>query len=56
MTMEFKIVEYNGRITYICATSRADAIKYFCEEKGCTKEFVKKHCLVTCEGRITGWR
>lgn len=56
MTFEFKIVEDNGRITYICARTRADAIKYFCEEKGCPNDYVKKHCLVTCEGRVTGWK
>ncbi len=56
MTLEFKIVEDNGRITYICAKNRTEAIKYFCEEKGCPRDFVKNHCIVTCEGRVTGWR
>lgn len=53
MTHEFKFVEDNGRITYLFARTRSDAIKRFCEDKGCPKDYVKKHCLITCEGCVT---
>ena len=55
MTFDYAISEDNGRITYICAESRKAAIKEFIKEKGCSEEFVNKHCTVKCLGVIQGW-
>ena len=52
MMFEYEINEDNGRKTFIWAESRNDAIRMFIEEKGCPIEFVKKHCLVKCNGRV----
>ena len=43
---DFKFVADVGTITYICAKSRKEAIKFYCEEKGCNEEYVKEHCKV----------
>ena len=52
MMFDFEISEDNGRITYICAKNRSDAIRLFIEEKGCSKDFVKRHYLVKCLGKV----
>lgn len=43
----FKIVEDKGSITYVTAQKPNQAIKKYCEEKGCPIEYAKKHCLIT---------
>lgn len=43
---DFQIVDDNGTISYICAKCRTDAIEIYCKEKGCSKEYVKKHCVI----------
>jgi hypothetical protein len=43
---DFEIVDDNGTITYICAKCRSEAIETYCKEKGCSKEYVKEHCIV----------
>lgn len=52
MTSDYKFVVDNGRIFYICANSRKEAVEEFCKEHGCDKEFVKEHCVVKNLGRI----
>lgn len=52
---DFKIVDDNGTITYICAKNRSDAIKIYIEEKGAPNDYVKKHCLVKCMGRVKSY-
>ena len=43
---DFQFVDDNGTITYVCAKCRSEAIEAYCREKGCSKEYVKKHCIV----------
>ena len=43
---DFQIVDDNGTITYICAKCRSEAIEAYCREKGCSKEYVKEHCII----------
>ncbi len=55
---DYKFVHDNGSITYICASSRKQAIKYFMELHGCSIAFVNDHCVIKCMGRVSreGWR
>ena len=50
MARGFKFILESGRIIYVCADSRKEAIEAFCKEHGCDKDFVKKHCVVKTEG------
>lgn len=43
---DFEFVDDNGTKTYICARNRTEAIKFYCEEKGCPKEYVTEHCVI----------
>jgi hypothetical protein len=52
MASDYKFILDNGYIFYVCAESRNDAIKIFCEEHGMSKEFLEKHCVVKNMGRI----
>lgn len=47
---DFKFVMDSGRIVYVCAESRKEAVKIFCEEQGVPEDFVKRHCLVKYMG------
>ena len=49
---DFKFVLDNGKIFYVCAGSRSEAIDLFCKEHGLGKNFIKEHCIVTNLGRI----
>ena len=42
----FKIIDDNGDITHMFAKSRSEAIKLYCGLKGCSEEYIKKHCIV----------
>lgn len=42
----FRIVDDNGTITNIVAKCRTKAIEIYCQKKGCSKEYVKEHCIV----------
>ena len=44
---DFQFVDDNGTITYVCAKCRSEAIEAYCREKGCSKEYVKEHCVIT---------
>ena len=52
MASDFQFVCDNGRIYYVCAESRKEAIRLFCEELGVSLEFVKQHCVVRNMGRV----
>lgn len=55
MTYIFRIIDDNGKIAHISAERRTQAIEKYCSRQGCTKEYVKKHCVVkkaSLEGRI----
>lgn len=52
MVRDFKFILDNGRIVYVCAKSRKEAVEEFCKEHGCSKDFVKEHCVVKGMGRI----
>jgi hypothetical protein len=43
---DFEFADDNGTITYICAKCRTEAVKIYCREKGCPKEYVEKHCII----------
>ena len=51
MASDFKFVLDNGRIFFVCAECRKEAVELFCEEHGCNKDFVKEHCVVKNMGR-----
>ena len=55
MASDYKFVVDSGRITYICAESRKEAVEEFCKEHGCDKDFVKEHCVVKNMGRIKSY-
>lgn len=42
----FKIIDDNGDITHMFAKSRSEAIKLYCDLKGCSEEYIKNHCIV----------
>lgn len=43
---DFKFVDDNGTISYVCAKCRSEAIEIYCREKGCSKEYVKDHVVI----------
>lgn len=45
-TYDFGFFDDNGRITYICATYRKEAIGIYCQEQGCPKEWIKEHVII----------
>lgn len=51
MASDYKFVVDSGRIAYICAESRKEAVEEFCKEYGVSKDFVKEHCIVKSLGR-----
>lgn len=50
-TYDFQFCADSGRTTYICASSRMEAIKIFCEENGVNEDYVREHCIVRNKGR-----
>lgn len=52
MMYDFQICTDAGVITYICASCRSEAIKIFCEEKGVSEDYIKKHCIVRKMGAV----
>ena len=42
----FRIIDDNGKIARISAERRKQAVEKYCSRQGCTKEYVKKHCVV----------
>lgn len=50
---DYKFTVDNGRIFYVCADSRKNAVELFCEEHGTSKDFVKDHCVVKSMGRVS---
>ena len=53
MLFEFKIIEDAGRISFVCASCRADAIKLFCENTGVSTDYIKNHCIIKNMGRCS---
>lgn len=51
---DFKFVLDTGLIVYICAPSRKEAIKLFCEECGCDDEYIKNHVVIRRCGKVCG--
>ena len=51
---DFKFVLDTGLIVYICAPSRKEAIKLFCEEQGCDDEYIKNHVVIRRCGKVCG--
>lgn len=51
---DFKFVIDTGLIVYICAPSRKEAIKLFCEEHECDDEYIKNHVVIRRCGKICG--
>ena len=49
---DFKFVADVGTTTYIWAQSRKEAIRLYCEEKGCNEEYVKEHCRIENCGMV----
>jgi hypothetical protein len=52
MASDFKFIVDSGRMFYVCAESRKEAVEAFCKEHGVGEEFVKKHCVVKNLGRV----
>lgn len=50
-TFDFGFFDDNGTTTYICAKCRKEAIEIYCQEKGCPKEWIKKHVIIRNLGR-----
>lgn len=50
----FKFVLDTGLIVYICAHSRKEAKKLFCEEHGCDDEYIKNHVVIRRCGKVCG--
>lgn len=46
MKYKFAVIDDNGSATFVTAECRTDAIETYCREKGCSKEYVKDHCVV----------
>lgn len=51
---DFKFVIDTGLIVYICAPSRKEAIKLFCEEHGCDDEYIKNHVVIRRCRKVCG--
>lgn len=49
---DYQSLEDNGRITFVCASCRKEAVKEFQKEKGVTEDYVKIHCVVRNMGGI----
>ena len=43
---EYEIISDNGTIDMIICKNRTEAIETYCLVYGCSKEYVKKHCIV----------
>lgn len=43
---DFKIIADDGVTSFVRASDRETAIKIFCENEGCSKAYVDKHCTV----------
>jgi len=50
---DFKIVDDNGTITYICASCRKEAIQIYCNEKFVGADYIKKHCIIKNVGGVS---
>lgn len=48
----YQFLEDNGRITFVCASCRKEAVKEFQKEKGVTEDYVKIRCVVRNMGGI----
>jgi hypothetical protein len=46
MIYRFKIIADSGKISIISADSRKQAIEKYRNRQGCSKEYVKDHCVV----------
>lgn len=42
----YRIVEESGRVVIVRAISRKTAVMLYCESEGCSREYVKAHCVV----------
>lgn len=42
----YRIVNESGYATVIRARTRAVAIRLFCQSEGCSRAYVKDHCVV----------
>ena len=51
MKYDFIVIDDNGTGTSIRAECRTNAIETYCREKGCSKEYVKDHCVVKKNNR-----
>lgn len=42
----YRIVDAKGFVTVVRARTRDTAIGIFCQSEGCSRAYVKKHCVV----------
>ena len=42
----YRIVDAKGFVTVIRARTREVAVDLFCQSEGCSRNYVKKHCVV----------
>lgn len=42
----YRIVDAKGFVTVIRARTREVAVDLFCQSEGCSRTYVKKHCVV----------
>lgn len=45
---DYRIVDAKGYVTIMRARTRDVAINLFCQAEGCSRNYVKKHCVVRC--------
>lgn len=43
---DFQFVSDSGEITYVCASCRKEAINAYCNDKGVSVDWVKRHVIV----------
>ena len=48
----FELIFDNGKILYISAKTRAEAIEDYCTTVGVCKEWVKQHCRIVKLGMV----
>ena len=46
MMYDFEIVNDNGQIDIITCKNRTKAIEKYCSIHGCSKEYVREHCII----------
>lgn len=42
----YRIIYKSGQVVIVRARTRSVAIKLFCQSEGCSREYVKKNCVV----------